>query len=101
MEGTYDFRISKINYATIIQSKNVTVSNHIFNFQLQSAQPGVLKPGYMSLSGHSAEVLPGTLPMSELMTDFIVPDQELLATMPNSDMSITLTFSSGGKYFIF
>ncbi|MBM3435323.1 MAG: hypothetical protein FJY07_03785, partial [Bacteroidetes bacterium] len=35
MEGTYNFRVSKINYATIIQSKSVSVSNHVFNFQLE------------------------------------------------------------------
>ncbi len=101
MEGTYDFRISKINYATIIQSKNVTVSNHIFNFQLQistawSFETGVYEPQWTF--GGSA---PWYITNIGAYDGLYCSRSGAIGDNSFSDMSITLTFSSGGNISFF
>jgi len=101
MEGTYDFRISKINYATIIQSKNVTVSNHIFNFQLQittawSFESGVYEPQWTF--GGSA---PWYITNVGAYDGLYCSRSGAIGDNANSDMSLTLTFSSGGDISFF
>ena len=37
MEGTYDFRVYAIDYATIVQENTITTTNTVFDFQLQES----------------------------------------------------------------
>lgn len=97
MEGTYNFRVSKIDYATIIQSKNVSVSNHIFNFQLEpsnawSFETGVYEPQWTF--GGSA---PWYITNVGAYDGQYCSRSGAIGDNAYSDMSITLTFSSGGN----
>jgi hypothetical protein len=101
MEGTYDFRVSKINYATIIQSKNVSVGNQVFNFQLQestawSFETGVYEPQWTF--GGSA---PWYITSVGAYDGLYCSRSGAIGNIANSDMSITLTLSSAGNVSFF
>ncbi len=101
MEGTYSFRVSKLDYATIIQSKNVSVSNHIFNFQLEvstawSFETGVFEPQWTF--GGSA---PWYITNVGAYDGLYCSRSGAIGDYANSDMSVTLTFSSGGDISFF
>jgi hypothetical protein len=96
MEGTYDFKVTKLNYATIIQSKIVSVSNHVFDFQMEvssawSFESGVFEAGWTF--GGSA---PWYIVNTGAYDGTNCSRSGAIANSANSDMSITLTFSSGG-----
>ncbi|MFU8842894.1 MAG: M14 family zinc carboxypeptidase [Bacteroidales bacterium] len=101
MEGTYDFRVSKTGYATIIQSKNVTVSNHVFNFQLEvsnawSFESGVFEPQW-SFSGSAPWYITniGAYDGTYCSRSGVIGDNA------SSSMSITLNLSSAGNVSFF
>jgi hypothetical protein len=96
MEGTYNFRVSKTNYATIIQSKSVSVSNHIFNFQLEvstawSFESGVFEPEW-TFGGNA----PWYITSTGAYDGTYCSRSGAIGNSANSDMTLTLTFSSGG-----
>jgi carboxypeptidase T len=96
MEGTYDFRVSKTDYATIIQSKNVTLSNNVFDFQLEvstawSFESGVFEPGW-TFSGNA----PWYITNVGAYDGQFCARSGAIGNSASSDMSITLNLSSGG-----
>ncbi len=100
-EGTYDFRVSKIDYATIIQSKNVSVTNYVFNFQLEvstawSFETGVFEPQW-TFGGSAPWYITNVGAYDGLYSS----RSGVIGDNSNSDMSITLTLSSGGDVSFF
>lgn len=97
MEGTYNFRVSKINYATIIQSKNVSVSNHVFNFALEvstawSFESGAFEPQWI-FSGNAPWFVTTELPYDGLYCS----RSGAISNSQSSTMEITLFLSSAGN----
>lgn len=96
MEGTYNFRVSKINYATIIQSKNVSVANHVFDFQLQestawSFEGGVFEPQW-TFSGNVPWYITNVNPYDGLYCS----RSGAIGHNQVSEMSIALYITTGG-----
>lgn len=96
MEGTYNFKVSKLNYATIIQSKNVTVSNHVFDFQLQISTAWSFESGGFEPEWTFGGNAPWFVTNAGAYDGLYCSRSGAIGNSANSDMSITLTFSSGG-----
>lgn len=45
MEGTYTIKVSSPGYATILSPKNISVSNYVFDFQMQESTPWSFESG--------------------------------------------------------
>ena len=96
MEGTYDFRVNKLNYATIIQSKNVTVANHVFDFQLQVSTAWSFESGGFEPQWTFGGNAPWYIANSGAYDGLYCSHSGAIGNSASSDMSISLTFSSGG-----
>jgi hypothetical protein len=100
-EGTYSFRISKIGYATVIQTLTVSAANHIFNFQLQesaawSFETGVFEPQW-TFGGNS----PWTISTESPYDGLYCSKSGNIADSQSSEMSIELNLTSAGAVSFF
>ncbi|MBK6346613.1 MAG: carboxypeptidase regulatory-like domain-containing protein [Bacteroidales bacterium] len=101
MEGTFDFRISKAGYATIIQTLIVSTANHTFNFQLEestawSFESGTFEPSW-TFSGNA----PWTISTESPYDGLYCSKSGAIGNSQNSDMSIELFLTSGGNVSFF
>jgi len=77
MEGTYNFRIYALDYATIIHEIDITTTSTVFDFQLQESFAWSFESGSFDHYGHLEAVYPGPLQLRILMMEHIVPNQEV------------------------
>jgi hypothetical protein len=101
LEGIYDFRISKAGYATTYQEVEITINNLVFNFQLGesaawSFETGVFEPQWTF--GGSA---PWYITNVGAYDGLYCSRSGAIGDNAFTDMSITLTFSSGGYISFF
>jgi carboxypeptidase T len=96
MEGTYNFRVSKLNYATIIQPTNVTVANHVFNFQMEVSTAWSFESGGFEPQWTFSGSTPWYVTNAGAYDGLYCSHSGAIGNSANSDMDITLTFSSGG-----
>ncbi len=101
MEGTFDFRISKAGYATIIQTLIVSTASHTFNFQLEestawSFESGTFEPSW-TFSGNA----PWTISTESPYDGLYCSKSGAIGNSQNSDMSIELFLTSGGNVSFF
>lgn len=101
MEGTYNFRINKAGYAGIIQQCDVSVANHIFDFQLTesiawSFETGAFENGW-NFGGNAPWVLVTESPYDGLYCS----KSGTIGNSQTSEMSIELLLSSAGNVSFF
>ena len=101
MEGTYDFRISKPGYSTIIQQKVVSPANFVFNFQLQqstawSFETGAFEPQW-TFSGN----LPWLITTETPYDGLYCARSGAIADNQTSTMSVELYLTSAGTVSFF
>jgi len=101
MEGTYDFKISKPGYATIIQQVVVSSANHVFDFQLQesfawSFESGAFEPQW-TFTGN----LPWVITTEDPYDGLYCSRSGGISDNQSSEMSIELYLTSGGTVSFF
>lgn len=100
-EGTFSFRISKIGYATILQTLSVSAANHVFNFQLQesaawSFETGVFEPQWV-FGGNSPWAISTESPYDGLYCS----KSGAISDNQSSEMSLELNLTSAGTVAFF
>jgi carboxypeptidase T len=101
MEGTYDFRISKPGYATIIQQIVVSHLNHVFDFQLQASSAWSFETGAFEPQWTFAGNLPWTITTEAPYDGLYCARSGAIADNQSSQMSIALYLTSGGTVSFF
>ncbi|MEZ5199661.1 MAG: GEVED domain-containing protein [Bacteroidales bacterium] len=101
MEGTFDFRVYAMDYATIIEEKMVSVTNNVFDFHLQesfawSFETGVFEPQWI-FGGNAPWFITTTNPYDGLYCS----QSGAIGNNSTSEMEITLFLSSGGDISFF
>ena len=96
MEGTYTFRVYAIDYATVMQELEVSVSNNVFDFQLQesiawSFESGSFEPQW-SFGGNA----PWSITTENPHDGAYCSQSGNIGDNQNSEMEITLELTSGG-----
>ncbi|MBN2174160.1 MAG: carboxypeptidase regulatory-like domain-containing protein [Bacteroidales bacterium] len=101
MEGTYDFRVYALNYATIVDPISVSTANTVFNFQLQesiawSFESGIFEPQWTF--GGSA---PWFITTESPYDGAYCSRSGAIGDNQSSEMSITHYLGSGGDVSFF
>ncbi|MFZ4706056.1 MAG: M14 family zinc carboxypeptidase [Bacteroidales bacterium] len=100
-EGTYDFRISKIGYATIIQQKVVSAINYVFNFQLQVSTAWSFETGAFEAQWTFGGNAPWTISTESPYDGLRCAKSGVIGNSQTSDMSISLYMTSSGTISFF
>ena len=101
MEGTFDFRVYALDYATIIESHIVSTSSTVFDFQLQesiawSFESGAFEPQWVQ--GGNA---PWFITTENSYDGMYCSKSGNISDMQTSEMEISLLLSSGGDISFF
>ncbi len=100
-EGTFNFRVSKPGYATVVQQHVVTTENHVFNFQLQESAAWSFESGSFEPEWTFTGAKPWTISTESPYEGLYCSKSGAIAHSQNSEMSITLNFSSDGDVSFF
>ncbi len=96
MEGTYDFRISKAGYATLIQQQAVSVGGHVFNFLLQQSSAWSFETGSFETEWTFAGNAPWTITTETPYDGLYCSRSGSIGNSQTSSMSISLYLTAGG-----
>jgi len=100
MEGTYNFRVYALDYATIIQESNVTTTSTVFDFQLQESFAWSFESGFetqWSFGGNE----PWTITTEDPYDGAYCSRSGAIDHSQSSEMSVILYLSSGGEVSFF
>jgi hypothetical protein len=100
-EGTYTIRVSAIDYATISEVKNVTVANHVFDFQLEESQAWSFETGSFEPQWVQGGDAPWFITTENPYDGAYCSKSGSIGDYQTSEMSITLFLNSGGDVSFF
>ncbi|NOX48763.1 MAG: hypothetical protein GXO89_17475 [Chlorobi bacterium] len=100
-EGTYTIRVSAIDYATISEVKNVTVSNHVFDFQLEESQAWSFETGSFEPQWTQGGNALWFVTTDNAYDGTYCSKSGSIGDNSTSEMSITLFLNSGGDVSFF
>ena len=95
-EGTYNFRINKPGYATIIQQVVVSAINHVFNFQLQESTAWSFETGAFEAQWTFGGNAPWTISTVSPYDGLYCSKSGTIGNSQSTDMSIQLNLTSSG-----
>jgi carboxypeptidase T len=99
--GTYNMRISKAGYATIIQQVVVSTVNHVFNFQLPVSTAWSFETGAFETSWTFGGNAPWTVTTVSTYDGLYCSRSGVISDNQSSDMSIQLYLTSAGNVSFF
>jgi len=100
-EGTYDIRIRKAGYATIVQQQIVSATNHVFNFQLQESIAWSFETGTFETQWAFGGIAPWTISTENPYNGLYCSKSGTIGHSQTSEMSIELYLTSAGYVSFF
>ncbi|MBK6964736.1 MAG: carboxypeptidase regulatory-like domain-containing protein [Bacteroidales bacterium] len=101
MEGTYNFRISKVGYAGIIQQREISTVNHVFDFQLEESTAWSFETGAFETAWAFGGNAPWTITTVSPYDGLYCAKSGAIGNSQSSEMSIELNLSSAGTVSFF
>jgi hypothetical protein len=100
-EGTYDLRVYALDYATIIESKNISSGTTVFDFQLQESFAWSFETGTFESQWIQGGNAPWTITTEDPYDGAYCSKSGNISDNQTSEMEISLVLSSGGDVSFF
>lgn len=100
-EGTHPFRVSALNYATIIQDVNVTPQSTVFDFQLEQSFAWSFEQGSFEPQWSTGGNAPWYITTEDPYDGAYCTRSGSIGNNQSSTLSITLDLTSGGNISFF
>jgi len=96
-EGTYNFRLSKAGYATIIVGENVSAANNVFDFQLQESNAWSFETGAFEAQWTFGGIAPWTISTESPYDGLYCAKSGVIGNSQSTEMSVELYLTSAGS----